>query len=126
MVFVRCDYSCFFVFLGLLIKKQEDLDEFKQLYKEKSDKAIVYYEAMRVLIHKFNKQELKAYLEQFEDIASALSQQDDAENNDLIEIYRLLAQEIKRELSSLDEWLKKASGTWSSWGFFCETIREIF
>lgn len=103
MVFVRCDYSCFFVFLGLLIKKQEDLDEFKQLYKEKSDKAIVYYEAMRVLIHKFNKQELKAYLEQFEDIASALSQQDDAENNDLMMIYRLLADEIQRELSSLDE-----------------------
>lgn len=93
----------FFVFLGLLIKKQEDLDEFKQLYKEKSDKAIVYYEAMRVLIHKFNKQELKAYLAQFEDIASMLSQQDDAENNDLMMIYRLLADEIQRELSSLDE-----------------------
>lgn len=91
------------VFLGLLIKKHEDLVEFKQLYEEKSDKAIVYYEAMQVLIHKFNKQDLKAYLAQFEDIASTLSQQDDAENNDLIEIYRLLAQEIKRELSGLEE-----------------------
>ena len=76
---------------------------FKKLYEEKSADAIVYYEAMRVLIHKFNKQELKAYLEQFEDIASALSQQDDAENNDLMMIYRLLADEIQRELSSLDE-----------------------
>lgn len=93
----------FVVFLGLLIKKGEDLENFKQLYKEKSDKAIVYYEAMQVLIRKFNKQELQVYLAQFEDIVSALSQQDDAENNDMIEIYRLLADEIKLRLSSLDE-----------------------
>lgn len=91
------------VFLGLLIKKHEDLVEFKQLYEEKSDKAIVYYEAMQVLIHKFNKQDLKAYLAQFEDIASTLSLQDEAKNADMIKIYRLLADEIKLRLSSLDE-----------------------
>lgn len=79
------------------------MENFKQLYKEKSDKAIVYYEAMQVLIQKFNQQELQVYLAQFEDIVSALSQQDDAENNDMIEIYRLLADEIKLRLSSLDE-----------------------
>ena len=79
------------------------MENFKQLYKEKSDKAIVYYEAMQVLIQKFNQQELQVYLAQFEDIVSALSLQDDAENNDMIEIYRLLADEIKLRLSSLDE-----------------------
>ena len=81
----------FLVFLGLILEKQKDLNIFKKLYEEKSADAIVYYEAMQV------------YLAQFEDIVSALSQQDDAENNDMIEIYRLLADEIKLRLSSLDE-----------------------
>ena len=99
----------FLVFLGLILEKQKDLNMFKKLYEEKSADAIVYYEAMQVLIWKFNKQELQVYLAQFEDIVSALSQQDDAENNDMIEIYRLLADEIKLRLSSLDEWLKKKS-----------------
>ena len=98
-----CLFLFFWCFLGFLSKKGEDLENFKQLYKEKSDKAIVYYEAMQVLIQKFNQQELQVYLAQFEVIVSALSQQDDAENNDMIEIYRLLADEIKLRLSSLDE-----------------------
>lgn len=93
----------FLVFLGLILEKQKDLNMFKKLYEEKSADAIVYYEAMQVLIQKFNQQELQVYLAQFEDIVRALSLQDDAENNDMIEIYRLLADDIKLRLSSLDE-----------------------
>ena len=93
----------FFVFLGLILEKQKDLNMFKKLYEEKSADAIVYYGAMQVLIQKFNQQELQVYLAQFEDIVSVLSQQDDAENNDMIKVYRLLADDIKLRLSSLDE-----------------------
>ena len=93
----------FVVFLGLILEKQKDLNMFKKLYEEKSADAIVYYGAMQVLIQKFNQQELQVYLAQFEDIVSVLSQQDDAENNDMIKVYRLLADDIKLRLSSLDE-----------------------
>ena len=101
-VLLALSFVVVLLIVGCGIDKYFELLRLKKAYEDKTDQCVVTYEAMLTLIREFSKKELKIYSEKYSEILSDLYETPE-DNEELIEIYELLVEEIELRLSSLDE-----------------------